>query len=715
MHRSSRRLVVPLVAMTIAVTACSDDTSTFPGGTSPESPGIAALVQDANHAVNGLLGTAGFYLLPPVANTLSAPTGTFNPDLMPLVVACEFTDPATPLETADQLPEGDDYSSCLTLAAEPSADDEYYQANWDTNKDDAGVFRVFVTFGNPLAEVYVLGFVDISLISGGGAKRTRDGADVDAEVQNAGRTIPVKFRIETEGLAEEIAGNLQTVLIPGPSDDQICDPVNQASNECIIATVPPTGGEFVVPGASPFGGAIAGISLPDGWSSEPRNLLITCNNGTFSTGANPTSDFGQLQFAAGEGPLGSAADPNVIAEWPLFCEFVFDPAFGPNESLPNGLTATIGLCDVDPDSDAAQGPLHHTDLDLGSPLIQVGRNTGGLDGLGNIPSGSNPPIFDHTGTDANDDFTKAAAPSFLDCTGAAVPIASAIGSGLVLPDAFGHLASVIGDFVTPDALYASGTMVRDGGIGATIGSVRTIYGLVELDPGPISDYSDPVGFLNTGATIPSNWASSSYDPTGGDASLMKPGIFVTSSSVETCSIYNPPSGATVTPLPIGVEGASEGFGLNEAIILQKRFDLSAAATGLRLHIAIDNDFRFAVNGTEYTVDRTNAPFLTQVDGDPAVGLHSTSNSAPGFPSGYGRSGTHGLSAVADPASAAFPVTPGETWLRHENCAVADDVVIDLSGVMIPGQENVITVLARDRGTVGVVGMKIEAEYGGHSN
>ncbi len=707
MERFARRLIMPAVALSLTAAACGDEGDLFPGGTSPEQPGVSAIVVDASR--NG--GAAGFYLLPPVADQ-PVFGGTFNPSLMPSAVPCLFS--SEPLDLYDtnlpQTPAGfSGQGSCIDpIPGVLEEADEQYKSAWDTAKDEGGVWRVFVTFG-AAPSIATLGYVDIKLISGGGARRARDNADVDVEIATAGRTIPIKYRIEQEA-SVQLADAFATVLIPSPSGAEVCDPVNQSGQECIVTSVPTSGGTFVVPGANPFGGAIAGIELQDGWSSIPRNLLITCNNGTFSTGANVTTDFAQMVFTPGDGPLGSntgpTADPNVIAEWPLFCEFVFDPPFE-QANDPDGdllMDATIGLCDVDPDSDSAQDPLHHTDLDLGTPLIQVGRNRGGLDGLpagSGVISGTGDPVFDHTGTSATDDFVKAAAPSFLDCTGAAAPIASAIGTGLQLPDVFGNFASIVGDLVTPDALYASGMLVRDGGIGATIGSVRTIYGLVELDPGPVSDYTDPVGFLNlgTGGQIPSNWTDASFDPTtGGNGGTMSPGIFVTAQGQgTTCSIYNPPNGSTTDPLVVGTT-----YNLNETIVLQKRFDLSAAASGLKLHIAIDNDFRFAVNGVEYTLDATNAPFVYQLDGDPVVGLHSSRTSAPAFPAAYNRGGTHGLSI-------------GGGWLRHENCAVEDDVVIDLTGVMIPGQENVITVLARDRGTVGVVGMKIEAEYGSHSH
>lgn len=765
MIRKSRWAVATVCVSTLVVTACSDDRSSIIDPGDPSGvPGVSAIVVDA---ARGTGGAPGFYLLPPVVSNPN-PTGEFNPGLFPNVVACRFASATPNLSSAPTTPAGADFSSCTPITP-VTVEVDHYQAKWNTDKDQVAVFRVFVTFGTQIP--VTLGFVDVNLVSGGGAKAA-SGSDIEAEVTSAGRTIPINFRIEEEA-NEVLVSSFPSVLIPGGVGNT-CDPADD--NECGVFSVPPGGGTFVLD--NPFNpladGGIAGIEFPAGWSPGgiARNLLISCNNGEFCVSGQCT-DVTSQTYAPGDGPLGSEADPSVAAERPLYCEYKLDPPLEEGETFTS--PATIGFCGVDDLAHPQLEPLHPHNP-KGGPLVEVGRNEGTLA----------VPIFDRTGTTTDPFFAKAAEPDFLDCDGVAVNLLatgpSSLGPiGPALEWFAGRLAPLFGGWLAPEPLYASRyTLVRDGGVGATLGSLKTIFGLVELGQGSIQgSVLDPSGLPFAGVPVELSNAVSASTTTGVDGTFGFPSLtgaaFTVSLDLDSYDgpqLYclstsegvsldaeagqivtvdfvcdevqtvvfdegaenfgvldlgtgGPPAGWEMASfLPQGSGGAlgagpfasatfaaeNSGGGFNcsvspstlngsytgwpraddaggpTQIVVQKRFLLPPNANALRVHVGIDNDVRVVVNGTEIT---STAALVTSGG---FAGIHTSRTHA------IGGHNTNGVQA-------------GTGFLLHEGCPTLNDIVLDATAQLIPGGENVVTVLARDRGGLNFLGVKVTVDLG----
>jgi hypothetical protein len=139
----------------------------------------AAVISDAAHAG----ATPGFYFLPPM---VPPPTysGTFDGGVQPRVEVCELTG-----------------SDCSTVVAQwtmgsgvsVNAGAELYQVNWHTDDyglDPAKHYRISV-FVDDLR----LGYADVDVVGSGKDLKNVDTQEFIALLD--GRTLPVKFRIET--------------------------------------------------------------------------------------------------------------------------------------------------------------------------------------------------------------------------------------------------------------------------------------------------------------------------------------------------------------------------------------------------------------------------------------------------------------------------------------------------------------------------------------
>lgn len=174
-----------LLAAAALLTAGCQDTATAPSAAHDAAPATA--ISDGAHN-----GTDGFYFLPPMVR-MPAYGGTFDATLAPTVTVLDCgTDPdcAAPAATPHALFAG---------ATAPTLDlpGENYGVAWHTNETGAvpgRYYRVVVAAG-----AVELGFADVQMVDNG--KQLKN-VDTDEYVGlTDGRTLPVKFRIET-GAAE---------------------------------------------------------------------------------------------------------------------------------------------------------------------------------------------------------------------------------------------------------------------------------------------------------------------------------------------------------------------------------------------------------------------------------------------------------------------------------------------------------------------------------
>ncbi|MGH7664629.1 MAG: hypothetical protein ACRENI_10095 [Gemmatimonadaceae bacterium] len=203
-----------LAAIAFAV-GCGD------GGplTSPGSPTVRPPHFGISDGANAN-GNPGFFFLPPM---VAHPGGdsefnddVFRSDLSPVVRICELD-----AQDISQLSIARCVSTIREFATSEigvSPTDQHYHVNWDTGEpelDVAKFYRIMVSVGNQ-----ELGFADVDPVARG--SNPRNARTGDAIPLTDGRTLPVKFRIENDGLCEH---------------DQ----------DCLKAQVGQNGGDFAAP------------------------------------------------------------------------------------------------------------------------------------------------------------------------------------------------------------------------------------------------------------------------------------------------------------------------------------------------------------------------------------------------------------------------------------------------------------------------------------
>jgi PKD repeat protein len=152
-------------------------------------------ISDAAH-----LGTAGFYFLPPVVPDPGA-TGTFDASFLPFTTVriCELglTGCLTPALVEYTSTSG---SGSETLRV--TTDEELYTVNWHTDEfdlDPEKVYRIEVQVGPT-----VIGYADVDPVTSGGELKN---VDTDEYIAlKDGRTLPVKFRLESDLPEIEVIG-----------------------------------------------------------------------------------------------------------------------------------------------------------------------------------------------------------------------------------------------------------------------------------------------------------------------------------------------------------------------------------------------------------------------------------------------------------------------------------------------------------------------------
>jgi len=217
-----KRAVAPCLALAIAV-GCRDQQSV----TSPKPPRISADISDGAHGG----GNPNFFFLPPMVAQPSF-SGTFNPNLGPVVQICTLK--ATTTGTVC-----DPAITPINPGAVQVATPEYH-VNWNTgatNVSTSSTYRIQVFAANEL-----LGFADVQPVTNGSALKNLRTGDIIGLVD--GRTLPIKFRIESGALCF-------------------------MSTDCGEGTVGPAGGTIVSQNT------LAGVQVPAGALANTVTVLVS--------------------------------------------------------------------------------------------------------------------------------------------------------------------------------------------------------------------------------------------------------------------------------------------------------------------------------------------------------------------------------------------------------------------------------------------------------
>jgi len=196
----SRSLVAGVMLAAVAAACAPIDTPTAPWMARPPVPALE--IVDGAHG-----GTAGFYFLPPM---VGQPTfsGTFDADiatLNPRVAICDVTggpDVDCGGSSVGATQALVVYTTTTTPAITLDLSTPQYAVNWGTPDFADHVYRVHVTAG-PAGARRELGYADVLLTTSAGQVKS------DVIVINAGRTLPIHFRIET-GIAGSLAVSAAT-------------------------------------------------------------------------------------------------------------------------------------------------------------------------------------------------------------------------------------------------------------------------------------------------------------------------------------------------------------------------------------------------------------------------------------------------------------------------------------------------------------------------
>lgn len=188
-----RLLLVPLLA---SVFACSDRLATAPNASVP-SFAIADAARDYK---------AGFYWLPPMVRNPSV-SGTFDASLLPTVEICELIDDACGPVLAT-----------YTMASGPGGEvvriqDGHYHVNWHTDQfalSTTNSYRISVRAG---VNDVLLGYADVQPAANGSGFKNLDTDEIMGLVD--GRTLPIKFRIESNVVGDIDVTPLEATLEPG--------------------------------------------------------------------------------------------------------------------------------------------------------------------------------------------------------------------------------------------------------------------------------------------------------------------------------------------------------------------------------------------------------------------------------------------------------------------------------------------------------------------
>lgn len=189
------------ITLSAVLLAGCGDSARFsgPGNTMGPPPPPSSSISDAVHSG----GTAGFYFLPPLVAE-PTDTGALDPNRSVVVNVCSLGNPAAATCSAKPVTVSD---------PKVGVDGNHYQYNWRT--DDTAFpanryYRVSIV-DNTTGGVY--GYVDVFLGSSGQGFHSIDQSQFTPLLD--GRTIPVKFRIDSGTRTPVPTGGTATGGTPG--------------------------------------------------------------------------------------------------------------------------------------------------------------------------------------------------------------------------------------------------------------------------------------------------------------------------------------------------------------------------------------------------------------------------------------------------------------------------------------------------------------------
>src|SRR5688572_9649198 len=229
----------PVVRITVSlllIAACSDQP--LPTGLTPSGPRLE--IADASGSYK-----SGFYWLPPMVAQPSY-SGTFDAALAPTVEICELVSAVCGSVIASYTTTGGTGGELVRL----NADEESYQVNWHTNEFElsmTSLYRVSVHAG---VDNTLLGYADVQPVSNGSGLKKIDTDEYIGLVD--GRTLPIKFRIETgivgrveiqpaEATREPQETQQFVAILRDLHGNVMTHDVSWASSDAAVATVDPTG------------------------------------------------------------------------------------------------------------------------------------------------------------------------------------------------------------------------------------------------------------------------------------------------------------------------------------------------------------------------------------------------------------------------------------------------------------------------------------------
>lgn len=209
----------------------------------PSGPALSLSAPGFTVAAAATGSTSGFSWLPPLGRGSALGDGTFDTALSPQVDICELSG-----------------ASCGAVIAMYTATDgrgsenvrvmgNHYAVNWHTRDFDLSAekrYRISVRVGPGV----LLGFADVQPVDNGKGRKAANGNDAFALV--IGRTLPIKFRIET-GIVGQVRVTPTTATVPVGGVQQFAATVSDlhgnplgtavtwASSNPLVATVNASG------------------------------------------------------------------------------------------------------------------------------------------------------------------------------------------------------------------------------------------------------------------------------------------------------------------------------------------------------------------------------------------------------------------------------------------------------------------------------------------
>ena len=271
----SRTPLWTAVASLAFLAACSGDTPVQPAATTQQSGPEATAISDGNHG-----GNAQFFFLPPMVAAASY-TGTFDATHTPVV---RITEDGAPL---------------IELNATIPAGSEHYQVNWHTQDfdlDPTKTYRITVLVGG-----VVLGFADVDVVSSAKQLKSVNTGEYIALLD--GRTLPIKFRIESDPWVQ-VSGGSAVVCGLKYSGRLFCWGQNGGSSPGGLGNGT-VGGLSTVP--VEVSGAQSWSSFSTGYGGS---CAVTKDGRGFCWRGNP---FGALGIGANPSDVPYSAEPREIA------------------------------------------------------------------------------------------------------------------------------------------------------------------------------------------------------------------------------------------------------------------------------------------------------------------------------------------------------------------------------------------------------------------